>query len=365
MEFKTTKGELIHALGIVIGAVNPRNTLPILTNILIETCGDEGVRFTATDLEIGISTQALSKNNKEGSITVPARKIFEIARELPDGDVSVTVAKNNAVNIKTGKTYCRVMGLGREDFPKLPEFSLDGAVEIDQKIVKECLALTSFAISSDETRYVLNGILIDINGSKIRFIATDGRRLAFIEREIPVKSEKTAKFIIPSKTVNELNKILGTEGKLRLAQSHNQIVFSLDETVLISRLIEGHFPNYDQVIPKEENTSGQIDRKLLLSAVRRAALFTTQDAQAVKLDFVKDKILVSSHSANLGEAKEEVEAKVNGEEVSIGFNPHYLMDVLKNLDIDQVSFSLTKPDKPGLLKANNNYLYVVMPMQIN
>ncbi len=365
MEIQIQKNDLVSSLGLVIGAVNARNTLPILTNVLVETIGMEGIRLTATDLEVGLCTTAESKNLKEGSITLPARKFYEIARELADEEVLITVAKNNAVNIKTGKTYCRIMGLGKEDFPKLPEITLEGAIELDQHVVKECLTLTSFAISYDETRYVLNGILINVDGSKIRFIATDGRRLAYVEKELETKAAKTLQFIIPTKTVSELSKILGDSGKVSIVHTQNQVVFHMGKTFLVSRLIEGHFPNYEQVIPKEEKTIGSVNRQALLSAVKRAALFTSQDAQAVKLDFVKDKILISSHSPNLGEVKEEIDAEISGEDVSIGFNPHYLLDALKNIDIDNVSLSLTKPDKPGLLKAKNDYLYVVMPMQIS
>lgn len=364
MEIQVKKQDLVNALGIVVGAVSSRAPLPILSNILLETMGEKGIRVTATDLEMGISTEVDSKNIKEGSITLPARKFYEVIRELTDGDVSVTVAKNNAVNIQTGKTFCKIMGIGREDFPKLPEISLDEAIELDQTVIKECLSLTSFAISNDETRYVLNGVLVNVSGDKICFIATDGRRLAYIEKKLEEKKQKTIEFIIPIKTVAELNKSL-SNGKLKIAHTQNQVVFHLGKTILVSRLIEGKFPNYEQVIPKDEKTTTSVSRQALLAAVRRAALFTSQEAQAVKLDFVKNKILVSSHSPNLGEAKEEVEAKVNGEDVSIGFNPHYLLDALKNLNIEEVSFSLTKPDKPGLLKASDNYKYVVMPMQIS
>ena len=364
METQIQKAELVTALGTVIGGVSSKTTLPILSNILIETVTPGEVEFTATDLEISLSTRAVSKNIKEGAVTVPARKFYEIIRELEGGEVIVTVAKNNAVNIRTEKTHCRIMGLGKEDFPKRPAMDTTNSIELDQKILKDCLTLTSFAISHDETRHVLNGVLIVVSQNKIKFAATDGRRLAYIEREIEFNNQNQIEIIIPAKTVTELNKILSV-GSLKITTTQNQAAFETSKTLLISRLIEGQFPNYEQVIPKEEKTTTVVSKQNLLAAVRRASLFTSQETQAVKFDFVKNKILISAHSPNLGEVKEEVEAKVAGDDLSIGFNPTYLLDALKNLDDDHVSLSLSKPDKPGLLKAEGNYLYVVMPMQIS
>lgn len=364
MEFNIDKEDLNNALSITVGGINPRATLPILGNILVETVGQDLVTFTSTDLEIGLCTKVKSRNVTEGSITVPARKFLDVIRELPSGEVLVTVNKNNAVNIKTGKTYCKLMGLGKEDFPKLPEFNLNDAVEIDQSIVKECLALTSFAISHDEARYVLNGVLIKASDKKIRFIATDGRRLAYVEKELSKPVKKSFEVIVPVKAVHELGKILKEDGVIKIVELQNQILFHLDSTYVITRLIEGRFPNYEQVIPKEESTIGAVDRQTFLSAVKRASLFTTQDAQAVKLDFMNGKVLVSAHSANLGEVKEELDASVNGDSISIGFNPHYLIDVLKIMEEAEVKISMSKSDKPGLIRGKDNYMYVIMPMQI-
>jgi DNA polymerase-3 subunit beta len=171
--------------------------------------------------------------------------------------------------------------------------------------------------------------------------------------------------IVPVKATQELSKILGTEGKMQIVPTKNQAIFCVGKTLLSTRLIEGHFPNYEQVIPKEEKTVSHVSREELLQAIRRASLLTSPDSQSVKLDFLKDRVLISSRTPNLGESREEIPAQANGGEVAIGFNPAYLLDVLKNLDIETVSFSLSEPDKPGLLKGKDDYLYVVMPMQLN
>ncbi len=366
MEIQIQKNILTKAVSLVSGvATQKANTLPILGNILMEANSEECLRLIGTDLEVGISTTIPARVLKEGSVTVPAKKMQEIVRELPEGELEITVAKNNAVNIKAGKSHMKIMGLAKEEYPKFPEWQPDEAIELDQSLLKESLTLTSFAISYDETRYVLNGVLISVQGVKIRFVATDGRRLAYIEKELPKKAEKNFDIIVPVKAVQELLKMLAWEGLVKVAATQNQVLFSLGETYLVSRLIEGHFPNYEQVIPKEEKTTSQANREELLQAVRRTSIMTSPDAPAVKLDFVKGKILISSRSPNLGEAKEELAAEVTGEEVAIGFNPHYLIDVLKNLDIDKISFSLSDPDKPGLLRGKDGYLYVIMPMQLN
>ncbi|MBI4115968.1 MAG: DNA polymerase III subunit beta, partial [Candidatus Omnitrophica bacterium] len=340
------------------------NTLPILGNILLDVKSDSELFLMGTDLELGISTILEVEDVKEGAITVPGKKLHEILRELPNGKIEVMVAKNNAVNIKTGKAQFKIMGLAKDDFPKPPEFDLSNAIEIEQAVLKECLLLTSFAISHDETRYVLNGVYIQLTSSGVKFVATDGRRLAFVQKKLQGPADPI-EMIVPIKATQELNRILEKEGVVKIIPGKSQTIFHFGKTILTTRLIEGHFPNYEQVIPKEEKTTSQIQREELLQAVKRAALLTSPEAQFVKFDFLKDRVLISSRSPNLGEAREEISAQINGGELAIGFNPAYLVDVLKNLDIDTVSFSLTEPDKPGLVRGKEDYLYVIMPMQLN
>lgn len=366
MEFKTTKSNLQKAVSLAGGVVSTKTaTLPILGNLLIEIEDKDQMTVVGTDLEVGISTTIPVEVKQKGSVTIPAKKINDIIRELPDGDVEITVGKNNAVNIKSGKSFFKIMGLGKEDYPKLPEWKDENAFEFEQALIKESLGLTVFAISNDETRYVLNGILISIKDGYIRFVATDGRRLAFAEKKVESKNKRNVDMIVPTKAIHELMKILTWDGTVRIIPSQNQVIFDFGDTHLISRLIEGSFPNYEQVIPKEEKTTSVSDRETLLQAIRRASLLTSVDSPAVKMDFVKGRILVSSRAPNLGEAKEELEANVTGKDVSIGFNPHYLTDALKSLDIDDVSFSLSDPDKPGLMSGKDGYKYVIMPMQLN
>ncbi|HQB94164.1 MAG TPA: DNA polymerase III subunit beta [Candidatus Omnitrophota bacterium] len=366
MEIKVQKSDLVRkiALGVNIAGGKP-STLPILNNLLLETRKEGGVKVVATDMEVGISATLPAEIAQNGSITVPARKFYDIVKELPEGEIDISVTKNNTVNIKCGKSYFKIMGLDKEDFPKLPAFSLDQAIEIEQSVLKECLTLTSFAISHDETRYVLNGVLVSFQEGGIRFVATDGRRLAFYKKEIKKKINIKNDMIIPAKTIHELLKLLEWDGVIKITQSQNKIIFVLDDTYLSSSLIEGNFPNYEQVIPKEEKTTAVVNREELLQAVRRASLLTSSESPALKFDFIKGKALVSAKSPNMGEAKEELPAEFKGQEITIGFNPNYLMDVLKNLTDENITISLTEPDKPGLVKGREGYLYVIMPMQLN
>lgn len=366
MEIVVQKEELIKriALGVNIAANKP-STLPILNNLLLETQKDGKLRVAATDMEVGISTLLPVEIKQAGSITVPARKFYDIIKELPGGEVGITITKNNTVNIKAGKSYFKIMGLDKEDFPKLPESQTEKTIEIEQKLLKESLSLTSFAISHDETRYVLNGVLISLHDGVMSFVATDGRRLAFYKKEIKKKEAQKLNMIVPAKTIHELLKVLDWEGVVEISQVQNKVLFIFKDTCLSSSLIEGNFPNYEQVIPKDEKTLSTVNREEFLQAVRRASLLTSPEAPALKFDFVKNKVFVSAKSPNMGEAKEELPAEFKGQEITIGFNPGYFMDVLKNLGDETINISLTEPDKPGLVKGREGYLYVIMPMQLN
>ncbi len=366
LQIKAQKDDLLKAITTVFGAISSKATLPILNNILIKSNGPDQIVLNGTDLELGIKTHCPATVLLQGSVTVPAKKIYEIIRELSAGEIEITVGKNNAVNIKTNKSFFKIVGLESDDFPKLPEPQAEHSFEMDRQVLKECFNLTSFAISRDETRYTLNGVLVIFKSKKARFVATDGKRLACIEKEIQGGGDLAFEVIIPTKTILEVTKAISdTHGKIKIFLAQNQVVFQIDETVLISRLIEGRFPNYEQVIPKETKTKTEVDRLEFLACMKRVSLLTSQENQAVKIDFVGDKLLISSRSPNLGEAKEEIAAKITGDDLTIGFNPAYIIDVLKNLDADKILLAMTDPDKPGLIKSGEDYFYVVMPMQLN
>jgi len=339
--------------------------LPILSNILVEATADNLI-LTTTDLDIGIVSTIPVKPSIAGAITIPAKKFSDIIKELPDSEaISISVKKNNLVTIDCEKSSFKIMGLPKEEFPQLPEFKDKDSVTLQQKKLRAMLKLTSFAISHDETRYVLNGILVVIKPTFIRLVATDGRRLAMMEDKIQLPKTLERKFIIPTKTINELDRTLGDDGEVKIFFSDNQIFFDTGSTRIVSRLIEGEFPNYEQVIPKESKDKIAVPRAKFLAAIKRVALFTNPESMAVKVDVARDKVVLSKSAPYLGEARVEIEADYKGKEMSVGFNPDYLTDHLKCTDQETIYLELVDPDKPGVIRIGSEYVYVVLPMQIS
>ncbi|MBP7835914.1 MAG: DNA polymerase III subunit beta [Candidatus Omnitrophica bacterium] len=363
MKFKVEKDVLLAGIQTVQNVITSKATLPILSNILIET-QQNNLRLTATDLDIGISCVIPVDIQEQGAITLPAKRFSDIIKELPAHAVSITTKKNNQINIETELCQFKIMGLAREEFPKLPEFKDKEVIKIDQSLLKHILNLTAFAVSVDETRYVLNGILFKINKNTLTLVATDGKRLAIAEKKLNYTPEKDLSIIVPIKTVQELNRNLKDEGELSLILGSNQVLFDLGGVVVISRLIEGEFPDYKQVIPPACENKVRLGREEFLLAVRRAALLSTPDYQAVKMEVFKNKLVISKSTPDVGESREELTVAYTGKELAIGFNPGYLIDVLKNLHEDMVELELTDSEKPGVIRISG-YVYIVLPMRLS
>jgi DNA polymerase-3 subunit beta len=363
MKFNIEKETLLNGIQSVQNVITTKAVLPILSNILIET-QKEGIKLTATDLDIGISCIIPVDIQEPGTITLPAKRFNDIIRELPDNNISITTKKNNSVIIETVLCQFRILGLPSEEFPKLPQFKDREVIRLEQPSLKEMLGLTSFAVSFDEARYVLNGILFKILHNNLTLVATDGKRLAVIERKRKQDTAKDISIIVPIKTIQELNRNLKDEGELSLILGDNQALFDLGEVVIVSRLIEGEFPDYQQVVPPPSENKIKIERQQLLLAIKRAALLSTPDYQAVKLEVFKNKLVVSKSTPDVGESQEEVTIEYQGKEMAIGFNPNYLIDVLKNLTGERVEFEVTDSEKPGAIRTNG-YIYIVLPMRLS
>lgn len=363
MKFKVQKDKLVVAIQTVQNVITTKSALPILSNILIETQQD-AIRLTATDLDIGITCVIPVDIQEQGAITIPAKRFSDIVKEFPVDIVSVTTKKNNLVVIDSELCQFKIMGLAKEEFPKLPEFKDKKVVKVEQVVLKEMLALTSFAVSFDETRYILNGILFKINKGVLILVSTDGKRLAIAERKLNIEPDVDLSIIVPIKTIHELNRNLKEGGELSLVVGSNQALFDLRGVVIISRLIEGEFPDYKQVVPLVSENKMKIDRSQFLLAVKRAALLATPDYQAVKLEVFKNKLVISKSTPDVGEFHEELAAEYQGRELIIGFNPVYLMDILKNLSDEVINLELTDGEKPGVIRISG-YIYIVLPMRIN
>ena len=362
MKFKVKKENLVWGLEKIHNIISTRATLPILSNILLET-RQNNIRLTATDLNIGISCVIPVETHEIGSITVPARRFGSIIRELPENEIEISARKNNSVIIQTDMCEFKILGLAAEEFPKLPEFKDKEVIKLEQGLLKKMLNLTSFAVSFDETRYILNGILFKITPHNLIMVGTDGKRLAIMESKIKHSAPKEIQIIVSLKTIQELSRNLQEEGDVSLVLGGNQVMFEFNDILIISRLIEGEFPDYQQVVPGVSENKIKIGREQFLLAIKRAALLVTTDYQAVKLEVFKNKLVISKSTPDIGESREEVAIVYQGKEMVIGFNPDYLTDVLKNLSDEHIEFELTGSDKPGVIRTNG-YLYIVLPMRI-
>lgn len=365
MDLKITKDALVEGIQIVQNAVSQKSSLPILSNVLLKASGNK-LELIATDLDIGICSTIPASIEQDGAITVPARKFFDIIKALPDGsEITLSMKKNNFVTIKSGKAHFKIIGLPREEFPQLPVFKEDNSIVVKQAVLKEMLNLTDFAVSKDDTRYVLNGTLFIIRGGKLNIIATDGRRLAAIEKKLSQKTPVEKEVIIPTKAIQEVKRMLGEEGEVTIKIGDNQILFSFPDWFIVSRLIEGEYPNYKNVIPKKSSKEVRVSREAFLAAARRASIFTDQDSMAIKLSITKKKMMISKNTPYLGEAKEEIDIDyAGGEDLEIGFNPRYLIDVLKNLESEEIVLEVNDSSKPGVVRQGEEYTYVVLPMQL-
>ncbi|MCX5701302.1 MAG: DNA polymerase III subunit beta [Candidatus Omnitrophica bacterium] len=363
MKFKVSKDVLLGGIQTVQNVIIAKSALPILSNILIET-QQGNLRLTATDLDVGISCVIPVDTQEQGAITLPAKRFSDIIKELPLDTVSITSKKNNQVNIETDLCQFKIMGLAKEEFPRLPEFKDKEVIKLDQALLKQMLSLTSFAVSADEGRYVLNGILFKISKNNLILVATDGKRLAITEKKLNYTADKEINIIVPIKTIHELNRNLKDDGELSLVLGSNQALFDMGNIIIISRLIEGEFPDYKQVIPASSENKMRVNREQFLLSVKRAALLATPDYQAIKLEFFKNKLVVSKSTPDIGESREEVQVSYQGKELAIGFNPGYLVDVLKNLSDETVDLELSDSEKPGVIRTNG-YVYIVLPMRLN
>lgn len=363
MKFKTKKEIFLNGIQTVQNVITPKAALPILSNILLETQQNK-LKLTATDLDIGITCVIPVDIQEPGAITIPAKRFNDIIKESPGEEILVTTKKNNQVLIETEKCQFKILGLAQEEFPKLPEFKDKEVINLEQATLKQMLALTSFAVSFDESRYILNGILFKISKGKLVFVATDGKRLAIAERKLQQNIDKDISIIVPIKTIQELNRNLKEDGELSLILGNNQALFDLGPVVIISRLIEGEFPDYQQVIPPPSENKVKINREEFLLAVKRAALLSTPDYQAVKIEVFKNKLVVSKSTPDIGESCEELPIEYKGREIAIGFNPGYLIDILKNLSEDAIGFELIDSEKPGVIRLDG-YTYIVLPMRLS
>jgi len=369
MNLTISKEQIINGLQAVQNVVSTRTTLPILSNVLLRADNDR-LELTATDLDVTISCAVEAKVKKPGASTVPVKRLFGIVRELSNSEMDLEVDEKHACTIRSGPSFYKIHGLSADEFPPLPKFKEDKKVVLPQETVKGMMKKTSFAISTDESRYVLNGIFLSLKDHKMTMVATDGRRLALVDEEVDISENSHGEFIVPAKTVNELNRLLQDKGELELHYAENQASFTLKDekgssVLIVTKLIEGNYPNYRQVIPAETKERVPLVREEFLHALRRAEIMTSEKSNSVKLSFGKNKLEITANSPEVGEAKESLAVNYKGPEISIAFNPKYMIDPLNALPNDEVYLELIDELSPGVLKINGPFLYVVMPMRLS
>lgn len=364
MKFKVTKSALLQGLQAVQDIVSIRSPLPILANALFEGKKDT-LSLTTTDLDVSVRCGIEADIVKPGATTLPVRRISSIVRELPDGEIEIEIDDKDTATVTCGSCFFRIIGLSEEEFPPVPKPEGKYTYTLDQGVFREMLKKTAYAASTDETRYVLNGVLLSFKGNKLAMVATDGRRLALVEHEMEFPKEAEADMIMPSKVVSELIHTLGDEGPLKLHATENQVVMEYGKVVVASKLIDGTYPNYRQVIPTQCEERINVEREALQASLRRVSLLSTDRSSAAKLAFGKNKLTISMNTPDVGEARETLPIKYDGKEICVAFNPEYVMDPLKNLSNDEVALELTDDLSPGVLKCDIPFLYVLMPMRVS
>ncbi len=364
MKFSVSKEKLLAGLQTVQNVVSTRTTLPILSNVLLQAANGQ-VRLTTTDLDVGVSGTIDAQVERDGGTTLPARRLATIVRELPAAEVQVEVDSKNVASIRCGQSFFKILGLPEEEFPPLPRFEEAKSFTLSQQVLRDALRKTSYAISTDETRYVLNGILFSFKENKLTMVATDGRRLAMLDLEVEFARSQEAEIIVPTKCVTELVRLLGDDGDVKMSIAENQVAFEVGGTLLVSKLIEGNYPNYRQVIPGEAKERITLERELFLNAVHRVSLLSSEKSNSVKLVFSKNNIEIAANTPDIGEAKESLAVAYKGREFSIAFNPEFLQAPLRNLTNEEVYLDLIDEMSPGVIKIQSPFLYVLMPMRIS
>jgi len=374
MKIKIEKKDLMNLLGKTQNIVEKRNTMPVLVNVLFEAKNNK-LKVFATDLEVSLTDETVAEVQEEGQLAINAKNLFDIVKELNEGLINLHKKKNNWLEIKQNKSVFNIVGIGPEEYPIFPSFKTSDFVKMDSKTLSEMIERTIYSVSNDETRYHLNGVYFEKKnaGGKVSFrmVATDGHRLSLVDREIAGKFQESAipnnGVIIPRKGLTEIKKIIDSvDGTVEMAFEGSQLIIKNGTTVLMVRLIEGKYPNYQQLIPQKMKRSALIDRETFLGSIRRVSLLSNHKSKGVTISLSKGKMEISSNNPELGDAKEEIDVDYSGEDMKIGFNARYILDILNSFEDPSLDLELDGQLSPGLIRPENdkNYTCVVMPMRI-
>jgi len=374
MKFKINRDHFANGLAQVLNVVGSKATMPILSNVLIEAEKDQ-ISLTTTNLDLGIRCKIKAEVKETGSVTLPVKRLAGIVRELPNVDVTVDGSPNHQVKLTSGGSNFRIMGIGKEEFPPLPEFGDEKAYTLEQGELTAMLKSVAYAQSTDETRYILNGVYFNFKDAKLSLVATDGRRLALISKEMDVPAESAGAIILPAKTVGELLRLLDKGEKVKINFNDRRAAFQIatdkdtsgliDNVYLYSKVVEGNYPNYNQVVPKETHQRIKLERELFLQCVHRAALVCSEKSNSVKIKLTSNLLEITAQSPDFGEAHESMAIGYSGPELQVAFNPVFIMDPLRALTKDEIFFELKDEVSPGVFKTLDSFLCVIMPVRLS
>ncbi|MCE9602178.1 MAG: DNA polymerase III subunit beta [Gemmatimonadetes bacterium] len=366
MRFTITREKLQEGLAAVTPAVPNKTTLPVLANLLVQTT-DKGIRISGTDLDIAVSTEVTADVEAVGAITIPARKLSEIARELPPAPVKISATGDQRITLECGRSKFKLLGLPKSEFPSFPAVQFDKAVRIPSGDLQKLIQHTAFAASTEESRPILNGVLWELRSDLMRMVATNGHRLA--KMEVPVSGGQKADLIIPPKALEQIRRLFAAEEELEVAQGENHLGFRSPFTSVFTRLIEGPYPGYEQVIPKDNDKYAILDKAAFTSALKRMSVVASDQTHRIRLSFNAGMLKFSVSTPDLGEAQDELPIRYDGDPLDIGFNAAYLLEILRQMPTEEVRMTFRAPERASTLEPEGwadptKYLCLLMPLRL-
>jgi DNA polymerase-3 subunit beta len=369
MKFTITRDKLHEGLTAVAASVPAKTTLPVLANILVEASKD-GLRLSATDLDIAVSTVIPASVDQEGALTLPARKLSEIVKELPNAAIRMTGSGEQRVQIECGRSKFKLLGLSKEEFPAFPSVKFEGGWKVAAKELQKLIGHVAFAASTEESRPILNGVLWELRPDRMRMVATNGHRLA--RMDVPASSARSggqADLIIPPKALDQIRRLFGGDDEIEIGRSDNHLGFRSTTTQVYTRLIEGPYPNYEQVIPRENDKSLTADKQALAGALRRMSIVASDQTHRIRMAFTNGACKLSVQTPDLGEAQEELAVAYEGDQLEIGFNAAYLLEILKFMPTEEVRMTFKAPERAATCEPVGwddpaSYMTLVMPLRL-
>jgi len=368
MRFTISREKLQEGLSAVAASVPTKTTLPVLANIMVEAT-EKGIRLSGTDLDIALTTEVAADVETPGAITIPAKKLSEIARELPPAPVRIAAVGEQRVTLDCGRTHFKILGLPRDEFPAFPNVRFNESWRIRSGDLQKLISHTSFAVSTEESRPILNGVLWELKPDMMRMVATNGHRLAKMEMPIKSGGAPPCDLIVPPKALEQIKKLFPEDEELEIAKGENHLGFRSPFTAVFTRLIEGPYPNYDQVIPRDNNRVAIADRTALMSALRRMSIIAADQTHRIRLPFNSGMLKFSVQTPDLGEATDELAVRYTGDALDIGFNANYLLEILRYIPTDEVRLTFKAPERAATLEPEgwadpSSYLCLVMPLRL-